>query len=223
VRKLECAWQLRDALDEAKLDAPHRKLVSDLFKGKVFEASALDGAIKNAKEAQAAVDPSGRVAGAGSTPPVVQVGMNDVDKHTAEFMRIVWGSQARRLGESTEQFVTERLTESHKAWIKAGYPSYRTRRLSEWVYNILGEVDPLDEDRAREAITTSSMSSIVKNALNVMLALDYAAMHRWWDPIVTDRGSGDDRRRHPGARLRLLYPVGGRRGASLQRTGRRGR
>jgi hypothetical protein len=185
VRKLECDLRLRDALDEAKLDAPHRKLVSDLFKGKVFDPASLDKAIVNAREAQASGDPSGRVVAAGATVPAVQVGMNELDKHSAEFMRIVWGSQAQRIGQATEAFVTERLTESHKAWIKAGYPSYRTRRISEWVYGMLGDVDPLDGDRVSEAITTSSMSSIVKNALNVMLACDYAAMQRWWDPIVT--------------------------------------
>jgi len=184
VRKLECKIALGEALDEAKLDAPHRKLVASLFAGKVFAGAELDKAIAHAKEAQAAVDPSGRVAGAGAPQPPIQMGMNELDKHTGEFMSLVFGSQAQRIS-STEPIVSERLTESHKAWMKAGFPRYRTHRLSEWVYSILGEVDPLDEERAREAITTSSMSSIVKNALNVMLACDYAAMQRWWDPIVT--------------------------------------
>lgn len=184
VRKLECKIALRDALDEAKLDAPHRKLVNDLFTGKVFMSADLDKAIAHAKEAQSAVDPSGRVTDAGSAP-VIQVGMNELDKHTAEFMDLVFGSQARRMSEAKESFVSERINESHKAWIKAGYPHYHTRYVSEWVYGLLGGVDPLDEERMREAITTSSMSSIVKNALNVMLACDYAAQQRWWDPIVT--------------------------------------
>ena len=183
MRKLECKVMLRDALDEAKLSAPARKMVIDQFGGRIFEAAQLEKFIQDVKALEAAGDPTGRVVAAGSAP-VIQVGMNELDKHTAEFMNLVWGSQAQRIS-STEPMVSERLTESHKAWMKAGFPRYRTRRLSEWVYGILGDVDPLDEERAREAITTSSMSSIVKNALNVMLACDYAAMQRWWDPIVT--------------------------------------
>ncbi len=187
VRKLECAIALRDALDEAKLDAPHRKMVEAQFRGSVFEQVALDAAVKLAREAMVTIDPTGQVRGTG-TAPVIPVGMNETDKMSAEFLRLVWRNGAQQIGERQEPFVKERLTESYTAWIKAGYPSLGYRRMSEWVYDLLGG-DPFTDNeafkRATEATTTASMTSIIKNALNVMLACDYAKRHRWWDPIVT--------------------------------------
>lgn len=183
MRKLECKLLLRSKLDEAKLSEPMRRMLEGLFDGKVFEEAELNGAIKRAKEAQAAHDPSGRVAGAGGQR--LSVGLNERDVAEIEFMRLLMGNTAFRGLESVEEgFVQERVTESYKAWIKAGRPMYRTRRLSEWVYQLL-DGDPFVDQRASEAVTTSGMSSIVKNAMNVLLANDYAKRHRWWEPLVT--------------------------------------
>lgn len=46
--------------------------------------------------------------------------------------------------------------------------------------------DPFSDERAYESVTQSSMSSIVKNALNVMLAHSYSKREEWWSPIVTE-------------------------------------
>ncbi|MFX0121935.1 MAG: hypothetical protein ACFE9A_21290, partial [Candidatus Hodarchaeota archaeon] len=184
VRKLECKIMLRDKLDEAKLSEPMRRMLEGLFDGKIFETADLDQAIKRAKEAQAAHDPGGRVTGAGGQPGRISTGLDERDKAEIEFMRLLMGNTAFRALENVEdEFVKERVTESYRGWVKAGRPRYGIRRLSEWVYQFFG--DPYDTNgRFYEASTTSSMSSIVKNAMNVMLANDYAKRQRWWDPIV---------------------------------------
>lgn len=182
IRKLECRITLRDKLDEAKLSEPMRQMIEALFDGKIFETTDLDGAIKRAKEAQAAHDPGGRVTGAGGQR--VSVGLNEQDVAEVEFMRLVMGnSEFRALEQVKDDFVQERVTEAYSSWVKEGRPRYSTRRLSEWLYEAFG--DPFDSNsRFYEASTTSSMSSIVKNAVNVMLAADYAKRQRWWDPLV---------------------------------------
>lgn len=182
IRKLECKIILRDKLDAAKLTQPMREMVDGMYDGKVFEEADLDAAIKRAKEAEAAIDGSGRVSGAGGGQ--VQILITPQEKAEVEFMRLVMGNSEFRALESVEDdFVKERVSEAYHSWVKAGRPKYSTRRLSEWVYESFG--DPFESmSRFYEASTTTSMSSIVKNAMNVMLANDYAKRQRWWDPIV---------------------------------------
>ncbi len=188
IRRLECQITLRDKLDAAKLRPKTRGLIESIYAGTIFKEADLDAAIKRAKEADADNDPSGRVQGAGASR--VSVGLNEQDVAELEFFKLAMGLSAfRELENAQEHFVTERITESYRGWIKAGRPSNIAHgrpiyRFSEWCYELLGG-NPLVDDRAYEAITTSGMSSIVKNAVNVMLAADYAKRDRWWDPIVT--------------------------------------
>jgi hypothetical protein len=188
VRRLECKLELRDKLDAAKLDATHRAVISTMFDGRIFEAAELDRAVEAQKAAQAAHDPSGRVTGAGGGNGV-SVGLNEQDRHELEFMRLVMGHNDFRSLESVEvDYVQERVTESYRAWKKAGRPSNLAAgrpvyRLSEWLYEVLGG-NPLVDTRAYEAVTTSGMSSIVKNTVNIMLANDYAKRTEWWAPLV---------------------------------------
>jgi len=87
------------------------------------------------------------------------------------------------LEKAEKDFVKERVPESYHGWIKAGRPNYGLYSLSEWSRALLGG-DPFSDQRAYEAVTTSGMSSIVKNAMNVLLAADYAKRQQWWSPIV---------------------------------------
>lgn len=185
VRRLECKILLRDKLDAAKLPGELRGVAEAQFSGKVFEEAELDGTIKRLKEAHVALDQSGQVQGAGGSRPVLTPGMDGRDVAEVEFLRLIAGNRAfKALEHSETDFVQERITESYRSWVKASRPNYGTRRMSQWVYNLL-DGDPMADGRAYEAVTTSSMSSIVKNTLNLLLANDYAKRTRWWEPIVT--------------------------------------
>jgi len=184
VRRLECRLMLRDRLDAAQLPAPMSALVQTTFGNRVFEEAELNDFIKRAKEAQAALDTTGRVSGTGQARGSVQVGLAPRDVAEIEFMRLMMGNtEFRALEHVDAEYVQERVAEAYKGWIRAGRPRYSTRRISEWVYNLL-DGDPFTDQRASEAVTTSGMTSIVKNALNVMLAANYAKKHFWWEPVV---------------------------------------
>ncbi|MFH1602429.1 MAG: hypothetical protein ABIH03_00795 [Pseudomonadota bacterium] len=186
VRKLECKIMLRDKMDAAKLPDPLRNVVSKAFGGKVFKEAELDGFIKSVKEAQASLDPSGRVQGSGAQRSAVRVGMSPAEKFEMEFARLVMGESRFRAMESHQDpIVKERMTESWKSWISDGRPRYGTRKVSQLLYDFLG--DPFTGDKARftEGITTANMTTIVKNTVNLMVAADYSVKEEWWDPIVT--------------------------------------
>jgi len=184
VQKLECKIMLRDKLDAAKLGAL-RPVVESVFAGRIFEEVELTAAIKRAKEAQASMTGGGQVQGAGSGRGNISVGMAPRDFAEIEFMRLAMGNSAFRALENAEaDYVRDRIGESYKTWTKSGRELGRTRRMSEWVYTLL-DGDPMADGRAYEAVTTSNMSSIVKNTVNLMLAADYARKNEWWDPIVS--------------------------------------
>ena len=184
VRKLECKLMLRDKLDAAKLAAPNRQVVEDAFNGRIFDGAEVDRMVKQLKEAEASFDRSGNVTGAGGERTTLRSAVSEDDRAEVELLRLLMPSGDFRNLESTEEyFVKERFTPAYQAWIKNGRPNYGTRSISNWLYNYWGG-NPL-VDRAREAVTTSSMSSIVKNTLNIMLANDYSKRQRWYEPIVT--------------------------------------
>lgn len=183
LRVMESTAILNTRLAESKLPKPLQTLVRNQFEGKAFKESDLMGAIKKTRKAFSSFDQTGRVSGLGGRGRIV-VGMNERDKHEVELLRLLAGnSDFRALENNEEHFVRERFTEAFNSWVKHGRPNYGTRRLSDWTYEILGG-NPLADQHAAEAITTSGMSSIVKNALNLMLAASYSKRHRWWEPLV---------------------------------------
>lgn len=182
VRKLECKYELRDKLDAAKLPAEARALVLEAYEGKVFEGPEVDRMVESVRKVAARADPSGRVRGVGRAP--LTAGLNQDDNARNEFLRIAMGNMAYRALESIDvDYVQERVPEAYTAWVKGGRPRGDTRGLREWMYRFFPDVDI---GRQMEAVTTSSMSSIVKSALNVMLAADFQARHQWWAPIVRE-------------------------------------
>lgn len=182
IHKLECKLLLAEKLLAAKLGAKDKAVVEAAFAGRTFEAAEVDVMVKRVKEAAAGRDPSGRVNGVGGTR--ISVGMNERDVRETALMRLLMGNSKFRALESIDaDYVRDRWSPSYKAWIKAGRPKDRYRRLSSWTYDF---GDPFtDPERFYEAATTSSMSSIVKNTLNLILAADYSVKEEWWDPIVT--------------------------------------
>jgi hypothetical protein len=180
---LECKIMLRDKLTDAKLTEAGQKIVKQAFDGRIFEAKELDAMIKTVKEADVKTDPTGRVIESGNQRGII-VGQDENDKATLAFMRILMGNtDFRALEHNQDMAVLDRIPEAYNTWKNGDKRLDRTPRLSEWLYNLIGG-DPLMDERASEAVTTSSMSSIVKNAVNLMIANDYSKREQWWEPIV---------------------------------------
>lgn len=182
-RAIKCELMLERSLGKAKLPAAMESIIRDQYAGKVFQEADLAKSISQFKTAAAAMDTTGR-AKEGASVRGLSVGSNERDKAEVEFLRLLAGNMTfKGFEHATDEIVTERISEAYKSWINDGRPNYGTRRLSEWVYNLLGG-DPFSSARAYESVTTSGMASIVKNALNLLLANDYAVRERWWEPIV---------------------------------------
>lgn len=182
VRRLEAKILLRDKLDAAKLPPKMQNLVTTALGGKAVTGKQMDTVIKRAKEAQAAADTSGRVRGAGSSR--VRVGIGPQDKFQNEVLRLFMGNSGfRALEHNKAHYVQERLTESYQTYVKDGRVPVGYRSLSQLIYDVVGDA-PIMSERFYEALTTSNMTSIVKNALNLMLAANYSKKTEWWDPIV---------------------------------------
>jgi hypothetical protein len=111
-----------------------------------------------------------------------------------------------------DPYAPQRFSEAIGRYIEADMPAFpRPVRLSEWFRDLMGGLDAAIDGQLRNqrlleaAVTTSSVSSIVKNAVNLMLAADYSVRERWWEPIVTqeDVDTLDD------STLIRLYGMGG--------------
>jgi hypothetical protein len=181
VRRLECSILLRDKL--AGLSAQVAGLVRQQYDGKVFEGAEVDTFIKQARAIESVNDPTGRVSGAGAGGRPLSV-FDERDLHEVAFLKkVMWDSEFNQLAEPDPVLVADRVPEAYKEWIKAGRPKLgSTYKMSELCYQILGG-NPFGS-RALEATSTATMTSIVKNSVNVMLANDYSHRQRWWEPIV---------------------------------------
>ena len=180
-----CELQLERKLTAAKLPAAFEKPVREGFAGKIFDEKELDAMIANMKEAQASQDPSGQVDVA-ATNRIVE-GLSAQDKFELEVQRIIMGNSAFRGLESANDDVKERLSESksYQAWKKHGAQSVKSfGKLSHLLYDYFGG-DPLINDRAYEAASTSSLATVVKNTVNIMVAADYSQREQWYAPLVT--------------------------------------
>jgi hypothetical protein len=182
VALLKCERMLDRRLEAAKLPDKLAQTVREAFEGRVFEKEELEKVVKRAKEAQAETDKSGEVKGAGADG----IRSSFEGRHEAEvaFMEWMGGSAFRGLESADSYEVKDRLPEAYHAWIKAGKPAYtRMRRMSEFVYDLFGG-DPLMNPHVIEAQTTSDLTSIIKNTVNLMIAADYSQRERWYEPLV---------------------------------------
>ena len=186
LRQMESALLLEQKIGAANLTDMGQALTREAFGKRTFAEGDIDAFIDRVKESQAATDPTGRVTGAGDTKPDIKVGLDATDKYELAITRKIMGDRQFRAIESNQDYdVQDRVTESYRAWIKDGRPNIDARRLSGIIYEML-DGDPFQSDRAYEAVTTSNMSSIVKNTLNLKLAADYSQREQWWTPIVTE-------------------------------------
>jgi hypothetical protein len=173
-------------LERAKLPEAFETAIRDQFAGRIVKAEDVDAAIKNLKEAQASLDPTGRVKAGGAHEIVM--GIDDSDRMELEFSRLMMGNQAfRQLEHAEDESVKERIADSaaYGSWLKAGKPDLpQYPRISSLLWDYFGG-DPILNNRAMEAATTSTLTTVVKNTVNIMTANDYAKREMWWEPIVS--------------------------------------
>jgi len=182
VAKLESQIMMDKKLARANLSAKFQAVAEAAFDGRVVTEAEVDKMVKQLKGAQAEADTSGRITGAGGGD--IKVGMASIEKAEMAFLDLVAGSSTMRKLESiSEDWVKDRMPESYRSWQNAGRPNYRERRLSDWLYNVWGG-NPLTS-RAREAVTTATVTTIIKNTVNLLVAADYSERRRWFEDVVT--------------------------------------
>jgi hypothetical protein len=178
-------------LKAAKLPEKFEETVRSLFEGRVVETEEIDKVIANLKAAQASVDPSGKVRAGGDA---ITVGIDSNDRMELEISRLLMGeTDFRKLEHAEDETTRQRVHESqaYQSWLKAGKPDLpRYQRISSLIYDFHGG-DPLIGNRAMEAATTATLTTAVKNTVNIMLANDYSQRELWFEP-----------RRYPGPHLR---------------------
>ena len=172
-------------LENARLPEKFEAMIEAQFKDRIVEPDVVDKAIKLAKEAQSSYDPSGRVKAGAQTE--IHMGLNEDERLELEFGRLLMGNvDFRELEHNKDESVAERVLDSkaYGAWVKAGKPDLpHYPRMSSLLYDFFGG-DPLLSGRAMEAATTSTLSTAVKNTVNIMTANEYSQRERWFDPIV---------------------------------------
>jgi hypothetical protein len=185
---MECERELERKLEASKLPQASRAVIEEAFSDRVFESSELDKVIKRAKDALSDEDESGRVTESGRTTRV-SAAFSPEDKREVAFLRWLGGSAGlRRIEQQQEdELVRGRVTEAYRAWQKQGKPAPdRIYRVSEFVRDMYGFNPFLEPQRMSEAnATTSSLTTVVKNTVNLLVAADYSIRERWWEPLVT--------------------------------------
>jgi hypothetical protein len=171
-------------LERAKLPEKFEEAIRAQFRNRVVESGEIDDAIKALKDAQASIDPSGRVRTGGSD---VVVGVIPDERLELEVARLLMGNKDfRQLEHAEDDHVKERVADSgaYQSWIKAGKPDLpKYQRISQLLYDYF-DGDPLLDARAMEAATTSTLTTAVKNTVNIMTANAYSQRELWYEPIV---------------------------------------
>ncbi len=150
-------------------------------------------------------DGSGNVIAHGLRSNISINGVSLEDELTVDLLRHIMGeTRFSKFNLDAENREGLRVFESHKRlgytraienWVEQKRPSFnKTLKLSNWYYRLTGGGNERDGDfagmgimspRALEAnLTTSSLSTIVKNTVNILLAAEYGLRQQWWDPIV---------------------------------------
>jgi len=177
---------LERKLEKAGLPDKFEQVIRDQFTNRIVETEEIDRAIRLQREAWASTDPTGRVMAGGDFDAVV--GMDEQDRFGMAFLRIMAGeNELRQLETNEDETLKERLKVApfYQAWIKAGKPNVvRYPKMSSLLYDFYGG-DPLLDGRIIEAASTASLTTVVKNTVNIMAANAYSMREMWWEPIVT--------------------------------------
>lgn len=182
----KCELMLEQRLAQANLPDKFQKPIRQAFAGRIFEGQDLDQMIQSQKEAQAAVDTSGRVTESANQRNDISVGLSPQEKIGIEVLRLTAKDvEFGELEHNTERFVQERVSEAgfYKSWINSGKPNTGNyRKMSDLVYDLFGG-DPLLDGNVRFT-ESSTLATAIKNTLNILIAADYSLQERWYEPIV---------------------------------------
>lgn len=159
-------------LANSGLPAPLQGLVRQALQGKVGDVAEIDKAIEDAKSAWAAsVAQAGpAVKGVGRTLDGgrIEVGFNELDRLQAAMDRLCG------LKPASEALASIRPVSG----IRELY------LMCTGDYDFRGVFDP--ERVALANVTTSTMTSLVKNAFNKVILDYFNTVERWWEPIVSE-------------------------------------
>jgi len=204
-RVAESARTLESKLQASGLTDKARGVIRKQFAGRVFEAGKLDEAIEDQRAIALEFDQAAGAVNAHYRPRIAVGRTTEADRFALDLMRLMMGNtrfSGFDLGakdrSGREIFASHRdagYTRAIENWIADGKPALpRSTRLSEWYYQLTGGGVAGDGDylgvgqfsrRATEAnLTTTTLSSIVKNAVNILLAADYSVRYQWWDSLV---------------------------------------
>lgn len=186
VRLVECRQILFEAIIEAKLKPNGAKLVKEAFGGRIFDEKKLKAFIKTVKESEAAGDPTGRVSENGNgRGQQITMGLDEKQRFELELTRLLMGNRKfDRLEENYQDpLLKDRVSEAYQDWVNSGKSAIKSyHRPSVLVSEFMGG-NPLFMDLKVEEAST--LASVIKNAMNVMIANDYSMQHRWYEPLVT--------------------------------------
>jgi hypothetical protein len=182
-----CRTMLARKLEGCGLPDSYRNIVAKQFRDKVFEEKDLDEAIKEHREALMKLSESGDIVlPEGSKISVLPI--TEWDRHELAFLRLVAG--VNKFNELINKDQAEHYgVGALKRYIEAGKPLLpRVTKLSEFYYEFTHDYDMegvMHNKRFLEAnVTTTTLSSIVKNTVNLLAAADYSVRPQWWDAIV---------------------------------------
>jgi len=187
-RLMECGAMLHKKLEASGLPLEMRSLIVNRFEKKEFEEAELDAEIKLYQGSVDAMTKTGTM----RIPESQRLGVSPAlsGDHMMElaFMRMVMGRNEFEEVVGDEKRESVALKEYRRIEDK-GLPEYV--HLSRWYSDMCGGWDNAFDGRVagrmREAnITTSNLTSIIKNTVNIALAHDYSQREQWWAPIVKE-------------------------------------
>jgi hypothetical protein len=169
--RASCAGLLEASLQASKLPEAMKDEVREAFKGRVFTAEELKGALDRKEQVYARLVETSVIRGMGYQGPVVRGMKDSLDRIQAAANMLLGVPVPDNLKD------TPRLSGIRELYIML---------TGDW--DFYGKFFP---DRVQLAnISTSTMTSVVKNAMNVALIESFNLQPQWWKPIAHEEDFG---------------------------------
>ncbi len=177
-RKLLCESQLENALAKSLLPQILKDKIKKQFEGKIFESKDLEDSLKEEQKILAEINPAGINNGGAD----IKSGMDGIDKagKQLEFMML-------------SPLAKSRLTESQRDEFKKAGVDTGMQSIKEWYRNLTGDyhvsgIRETGKGILTEAMRTSDLASIFKNALNKSMVSEYSfsSYNNDWRKLVSE-------------------------------------
>ena len=163
--RLSCRSLLDTALQASTLPAPLKTELREQFEGRIFQAEELSGALQKKEEVYAKLVESAVIKGMGYQGPVIRGMKDSLDRVQAAANMLLGAPVADELKD------TPRLSGLRELYI-----------MLTGDYDFHGVFHP---ERVQLAnVNTATMTSVVKNAMNVLMLEAFNMNPRWWAPIA---------------------------------------